>query len=307
MNNSIAVLIPCYNEALTIATVVQDFKKALPGAVVYVYDNDSNDDTARIAKEAGAVVKKEPKRGKGNVVRSMFRDIDADVYIMVDGDDTYPASAAPALIEPIIQAEADMVVGNRHANGSYKEKNSRALHNFGNNLVVYLINKLYRCELGDIMSGYRALSRDFVKHFPVNSEGFEIETEMSMHALDKRFSIVEVPIEYKERPEGSVSKLNTFVDGFKVLKTIFWLFKDYKPLAFFSWVALLFFLLSLVAGVPVIVEFLQTHYVSRVPSAVLAVGLMLIAIMALFVGFILDTVVKQHRENFELMRLQKKR
>ena len=296
----IAVLIPCYNEALTIAKVIQDFKQELPEAIIYVYDNNSNDDTALIAKEHGAIVQKEYRQGKGNVVRSMFRDIEADIYIMIDGDDTYPASFVHSIIDPIIKQEADVVIGDRHSNGTYKYENTRPLHNFGNNLVKNLINKLFNSNLKDIMSGYRAFNKKFVKNMPVASEGFEIETEMTLHTLDKKFLLKEIPIDYRDRPEGSFSKLNTFSDGTRVLKTIFWVFKDYKPLAFFTFLSIIFFILSLIVGIPVIMEFIDTSYITKIPSAILSVGIMLVSILFLFSGFILDTIVKQHRESYEL-------
>ena len=225
MGNSIAVLIPCYNEAVTIAKVVDDFKRELPEAVIYVYDNNSKDETAKIAAEHGAIVRHEPRQGKGNVVRSMFRDIDADYYIMVDGDDTYPAEAARELLAPLQAGEADMTVGDRLSNGSYGEENDRAFHGFGNNLVRWLIKAIYGFAFDDVMTGYRAFNRVFVKTMPVLSEGFQIETELSIHAVDKRWRIVDVPIEYRDRPEGSESKLSTFGDGAKVLKAIASLFK----------------------------------------------------------------------------------
>lgn len=298
--NNIAILIPCYNEELTIAKVIQDFKQELPEAIIYVYDNNSNDNTALISQKHGAVVRKEYRQGKGNVVRSMFRDIDADIYIMIDGDDTYPAKFVHKIIAPIINQEADIVIGDRHSNGTYKDENSRPLHNFGNNLVKNLINKLFNSNLKDIMSGYRAFNKKFVKNMPVISEGFEIETEMTLHTLDKKFLLKEVPIEYRDRPEGSFSKLNTFSDGTRVLKTIFWVFKDYKPLAFFTILSIFFFVLSLIVGIPVITEFIDTSFITKIPSAILSVGLMLVSILFLFSGFILDTIVKQHREHYEL-------
>ncbi len=298
--NNIAILIPCYNEALTIAKVIQNFRQELPEAKIYVYDNNSSDNTVLIAKEHGAIVKKEYRQGKGNVVRSMFRDIEADIYIMVDGDDTYPAEFVHTIIAPIINQEADIVIGDRHSNGTYKDENSRPLHNFGNNLVKNLINKLFNSNLKDIMSGYRAFNKKFVKNMPVNSKGFEIETEMTLHTLDKNFLIKEIPIEYRDRPEGSFSKLNTFSDGTRVLKTIFWVFKDYKPLAFFTILSTLFFILSLIVGIPVIAEFIATSFITKIPSAILSVGLMMVAVLSLFSGFILDTIVKQHRESYEL-------
>lgn len=298
--HKIAVLIPCYNEELTIAKVIADFKNELPSADIYVYDNNSSDNTAQIAQKHGVIVKKEYRQGKGNVARSMFRDIDADIYIMIDGDDTYPAEFVHSLMEPVIAEEADMVLGDRHSNGTYKDENKRPLHNFGNNLVKALINKLFNTKLKDIMSGYRVFNKRFVKTMPINSNGFEIETEMTLHALDKKFLIQEIPIEYRDRPEGSFSKLNTLGDGMRVLKTILWVFKDYKPLTFFSILSGFFLVLALLIGIPVIIEFIQTSKVLKIPSAILAVGLILISIISLFSGFILDTVVKQHRETYEL-------
>jgi len=302
--DKIAVLIPCYNEEMTIKKVIEDFKRLLPLATVYVYDNNSTDNTAKVAKEAGAVVKSEYRQGKGHVVRSMFMDIDADIYVMTDGDDTYPAEFVDRLITPIQNGEADMVIGDRHSNGTYKAENKRALHNFGNNLVKNFINLLFHADLKDIMSGYRVFNKKFVKNMPVNSGGFEIETEMTLHALDKSFLIKEIAIEYRDRPDGSFSKLNTYSDGLKVLKTIMWLFKDYKPLSFFLFISFLFFLLGLFVGVPVIIEFIETLYITKVPSAILSVGLIIISVLALFSGFILDTAVKQHRENYFLQMLR---
>lgn len=298
--NKIAVLIPCYNEELTIGKVINDFREELPEAQIYVYDNNSKDKTSEIAKTNGAIVKKEYRQGKGNVVRSMFRDIDADIYIMIDGDDTYPAKFVHSLMAPILSGEADIVIGDRHTNGTYQDENKRPLHNFGNNLVRNLINKLFRAKLHDIMSGYRVFTKKFVKTIPINSNGFEIETEMTLHTLDKKFLIKEIPIEYRDRPEGSFSKLNTISDGFRVLKTILWVFKDYKPLIFFSIISLIFFIFGLFIGIPVINEFIQTSFITKVPSAILATGLILLSIISLFSGFILDTIVKQHRESYEL-------
>jgi glycosyltransferase involved in cell wall biosynthesis len=298
----IAVLLPCYNEEKTIGKVVRDFKHELPDATIYVYDNNSKDDTSEIARAAGATVKLEGRQGKGNVVRSMFRDIDADIYIMADGDDTYPAEFAHVLMQPILAGQADMVIGDRHSNGSYGQENKRPLHNFGNHFVKSLINRLFRSELQDIMTGYRAFSREFAKMIPVQSEGFEIETEMTLHALDKRYRILEIPIEYRDRPAGSVSKLNTVTDGIRVVKTVFWIFKDYKPLAFFGTAALILFLLGLIVGIPVISEYIAFHEIAKIPSAILAVGFMVLSTNSLACGFILDTIVKQHHDNYELMR-----
>ena len=298
---SVAVLVPCYNEAVTIAKVIDDFRRCLPDAIVYVYDNNSTDGTADIAREHGAVVRRESRQGKGRVVRSMVRDIDADYYIMVDGDDTYPAEAAVELLRPLIDDEADMVVGDRLSNGSYGDENDRAFHGFGNNLVRWLIKRIYGFKFSDVMTGYRAFNRVFAKTLPVMSQGFEIETELSIHAVDKAWRIAEVPIDYRDRPEGSESKLSTFSDGFKVLKMIMSLFKDYKPMALFGWVTVLLIALGFIVGVPVVVEFARTGLVDRLPSALLAVGLVISGLLSLVSGLILDTVVKGSRKQYELM------
>ena len=298
---SVAVLVPCYNEAVTIAKVIDDFRRCLPDAIVYVYDNNSTDGTADIAREHGAVVRRESRQGKGRVVRSMVRDIDADYYIMVDGDDTYPAEAAVELLRPLIDDEADMVVGDRLSNGSYGDENDRAFHGFGNNLVRWLIKRIYGFKFSDVMTGYRAFNRVFAKTLPVVSQGFEIETELSIHAVDKAWRIAEVPIDYRDRPEGSESKLSTFSDGFKVLKMIMSLFKDYKPMALFGWVTVLLIALGFIVGVPVVVEFARTGLVDRLPSALLAVGLVISGLLSLVSGLILDTVVKGSRKQYELM------
>ena len=298
---SVAVLVPCYNEAVTIAKVIDDFRRCLPDAIVYVYDNNSTDGTADIAREHGAVVRRESRQGKGRVVRSMVRDIDADYYIMVDGDDTYPAEAAVELLRPLIDDEADMVVGDRLSNGSYGDENDRAFHGFGNNLVRWLIKRIYGFKFSDVMTGYRAFNRVFAKTLPVMSQGFEIETELSIHAVDKAWRIAEVPIDYRDRPEGSESKLSTFSDGFKVLKMIMSLFKDYKPMALFGWVTVLLIALGFIVGVPVVIEFARTGLVDRLPSALLAVGLVISGLLSLVSGLILDTVVKGSRKQYELM------
>ncbi len=296
-----AVIIPCYNEAITIAKVVDDFKRVLPLADIYVYDNNSSDGTGDIARAHGAIVRVERRQGKGNVVRQMMRDINADYYVMVDGDDTYPAEAAPDVLAPLIENEADMVVGDRLSNGTYGEENDRAFHGFGNNLVRFLIKAIYGFEFTDVMTGYRAYNRVFAKTMPVTSPGFEIETELSIHAVDKRWRIAQVPIDYRDRPEGSESKLSTFSDGMKVLMMIMSLFKDYKPLALFSWVALIFVVLGLICGVPVIAQFAETGLVPKLPSALLAMGLVFVGLLSLACGLILDTQVKGSRKQYELM------
>ena len=300
MTEKIAVLLPAYNEEVTIVKVIEDFRRVLPHADIYVYDNNSKDKTNQLAREAGAIVRFEPRQGKGNVVRSMFREIDADYYIMADADDTYPAEEVEALLQPLRDGLADMTIGDRLSNGTYAEENKRGFHGFGNNLVRLLVNKLYKGNYNDIMTGYRGFNRLFVKNFPVLSPGFEIETELSIHSLDKRFKLVEVPITYKDRPEGSESKLSTFSDGFKVLRMIFNLLKDYKPLIFFSILTFLFFVLGLIVGIPVISEFARTGMIDKVPSAVLATGFMILSALSFVAGFILDTVVRQHRMQYEL-------
>lgn len=297
----IAVLVPCYNEELTVEKVIRDFNEYLPEAKVYVYDNNSTDKTYELAVKAGAIVKKERRQGKGNVVRSMFRDIDADVYIMIDGDDTYPVEEIRKLIEPVVNGEADMVIGDRLSNGTYAAENKRGFHNFGNNLVRNLINRLFNGNINDIMTGYRVFNRTFVKTMPVMSEGFQIETELSIFSLVNRFKIVEIPIIYRDRPEGSVSKLNTFKDGFKVLVTLFNLYKNYKPLWFFTIFALFFGLLGLLSGIPVIVEFSLTGFVAKLPSAVLASSLVILSFLYFFLGLLLDYSANQSKKDFEMM------
>lgn len=304
MADKVAVLIPCYNEAVTIGKVVDDFKRVLPDADIYVYDNNSKDDTAAIAEDHGAIVRTEPRQGKGNVVRQMFREIDADYYIMVDGDDTYPAEAAPRLLEPLMNDTADMTVGDRLSNGTYGEENDRAFHGFGNNLVRWLIKVIYGYAFDDVMTGYRAFNRIFVKTMPVLSEGFQIETELSIHAVDKRFRITDVPIDYRDRPEGSYSKLSTFGDGAKVLRAIASLFKDHKPMAFFGWLALILIVLGLIAGIPVIAEYFQTGLVPRFPTAILAIALVICGALSFTAGIILDTVAKTGRKQWELFTYQ---
>ena len=296
----IAVLIPCYNEEITIKKVIEDFKKELPDADIYVYNNNSKDKTYEIAKECGVIVRNEYNQGKGNVIRRMFREIDADIYVMVDADDTYPAEMVHKLIEPIKKGEADMVVGDRLSNGTYKKENKRKFHDFGNNLVKKAINTAFKSNLKDIMTGYRAFNKIFVKNIPVLSSKFEIETEMTLHALDKKFIVKEIPIEYRDRPEGSVSKLNTLKDGFKVLKTIVKMYKDFKPRKFFWYIGFIVMLIGILVGIPVIAEFIKFKYIYKVPSAILATGLVTLSIIIFQCGVILDTIVKQHRENYEL-------
>lgn len=297
--DKIAVLIPCYNEAVTIKKVVEDFKKELPDCTVYVYDNNSTDDTAVIAEEAGAIVRHEYQQGKGNVIRRMFREIDAECYIMADGDDTYPAEFAPAMAEAVLERHADMVVGDR-LSSTYFEENKRAFHNFGNTLVRKSINLLFKSDIKDIMTGYRAFSYQFVKSFPVLSKGFEIETEMSIHAVDKNLAIENEIIEYRDRPDGSESKLNTYSDGFKVLMTIFRLFRNYKPLAFFGIIALLLALLSLVFFIPIVSEFIKTGSVPHFPTLIVCGFTMIAAIQSLFSGLILETITQKNRHDFEM-------
>ena len=297
-NKKIAVLIPCYNEELTVEKTVTDFKKALPDADIYVYNNNSKDKTKELAIKAGAIVKDEYKQGKGAVVRSMFRDIDADVYIMVDGDDTYPAEEVEELIKPVLEGRADMVIGDRLSSTYYTE-NKRPFHNFGNSLVKGLINFLFKSNLNDIMTGYRAFSKKFVKCMPVLSDGFQIETEMTIFALTSNMLVVNVPITYRDRPEGSESKLNTFSDGFKVLLTLFNLFKDNRPFLFFGSISIIIFIIGLLVGVPVINEFIKTAYITKVPSAVLAAALMINAFLLFSVGIILDSIKNTKRYLFE--------
>lgn len=295
----IAVLIPCYNEELTVKKVVTDFKKHLPKADIYVYDNNSKDDTAKIAKKAGAIVREERNQGKGNVVRSMFRDIDADIYLMVDGDDTYPADEAHKLIDAVRDGY-DMVIGDRLSSTYYTE-NKRPFHNFGNDLVRWLINKIFRNNIKDIMTGYRAFNKKFVKTIAVMSPGFQIETELTITALEYRYNIKSIPIQYRDRPEGSSSKLNTISDGAKVLLTLFDMAKDYRPLWFFTMVSLFFVLLGLIVGIPVINEFILFNYITKIPSAILASSLMIIAVLLVVLGLVLDHQSNIDKKNHELL------
>lgn len=305
-NKKIAVLIPCYNESKTIKKVVEDYKKALPEADIYVYDNNSNDHTDEIARKAGAIVKYEYRQGKGNVIRSMFKDIDADCYLMIDGDDTYPAENAREMCDLILEKKADMVIGDR-LSSTYFTENKRPFHNFGNRLVRGLINFLFESDVRDIMTGYRAFSYEFVKTFPVLSKGFEIETEMTIHALDKNFLLKEVKVGYRDRPAGSVSKLNTYRDGFRVLKTIGRLFKEYKPTIFFSLLSILFLIISFAFGIPVFAEYFKTGLVPRYPTLIFSGFMLMIAIILFACGLILEVVVKKHRQLFELMLINTKK
>ena len=302
----IAVLIPCYNESKTIEKVIKDYKKALPEANIYVYDNNSSDDTDKIAKKAGAIVKYEHRQGKGNVIRTMFKEIDADCYLMIDGDDTYPAENAREMCNYVLEDNVDMVIGDR-LSSTYFEENKRPFHNTGNKLVRGLINSLFKSNVRDIMTGYRAFSYDFVKTFPVLSKGFEIETEMTIHALDKNMQLKEIPIEYRDRPEGSVSKLNTFSDGFKVLKTIGRLFKEYKPTIFFGLIGLLFLIISMGFGIPVFVDYFKTGLVERFPTLIFSGFMLMISILSFVCGIILEVVVKKHRQLFELILISTKK
>lgn len=297
--DKIAVLIPCYNESATVAKVVRDYREVLPEATVYVYGNNSTDGTDELARAAGAVVRYERRQGKGNVIRTMFRDIEAQCYLMIDGDDTYPAEDAQAMVDKVLVDGYDMVVGDR-LSSTYFTENKRPFHNSGNVLVRKLVNSFFKGNVTDIMTGYRAFSRLFVKSFPVLSKGFEIETEMTIHALDKNLALTSVPVGYRDRPVGSESKLNTFSDGFKVLRTVARLFKDYKPLPFFGIIAGVLMLFALILLFPVLTEFSQTGLVPRLPTFVAACFMALFSLLSLTCGLILDTENKKSRQNFEL-------
>lgn len=301
--DKIAVLIPCYNESQTIAKVVKEFKKVLPDAVVYVYDNCSTDHTDEIAKATGAVVRYEYQKGKGNVIRRMFREIDAQCYIMVDGDDTYPAENAREMAKLVLEKQIDMVVGDR-LSSTYFAENKRKFHNFGNKLVRSSINRLFKSKIKDIMTGYRAFSYQFVKSFPVLSKGFEIETEMTIHAVDKNMAVDNVIIEYRDRPEGSESKLNTISDGIAVLRTIVSLWKNYKPFHFFSVLALLLILIDILVFIPtVLIPYAQTGMVENFPTLIVCGFVVMAALMSFFNGMVLDTIIKKEKREFEF-RLQ---
>ena len=293
---SVAVLLPCFNEQPTIGKVIDDFRAALPSATIYVYDNNSTDDTARIATQKGAVVKKEPRQGKGNVIRSMFEDIDADVYIMADGDDTYPAEAAPSMVEKILEGY-DMVIGDR-LSSTYFEENKRPFHNIGNRMVRGAINGLFRANITDVMTGYRAFSFTYVKTYPIQSEGFEVETEMTIHSLDKNIRIYEMPIQYRDRPAGSVSKLDTIGDGIKVLSTIFRMIREYKPLPFFGGLGIVVGLIGFGFLCSVMIEFWHTGLVSRIPTLIGSVLLILTGLLLFITGIILDVIAKNDRKRY---------
>lgn len=299
-----AVLIPCYNEAMTIEKVVADFRRELPDATIYVYDNNSTDSTAEIARRAGAIVKREYRQGKGNVVRSMLRDIDADCYLMVDGDDTYPAESAREMCR-LVEDGADMVIGDR-LSSTYFTENKRPFHNEGNRLVRFLINRIFHSDIHDIMTGYRALSRTFAKNFPIISRNFEIETEMTIHALDKNFLIRELKIDYRDRQEGSHSKLNTYLDGMKVVATVFMMFRDYRPLKFFSLISALLLLLAILMFIPVFIEYMQMGLVPRFPTLIVSGFIGIASLLTFFCGVVLEVMTKKHRQLYELMLLKEK-
>ena len=297
--DKIAVLIPCYNEAKTVEKVVQDFKRVLPDATIYVYDNNSSDGTDKLAREAGATVCYENQQGKGNVVRRMFQEIDAECYIMTDGDDTYPAEFAPEMVEKVLNRKVDMVVGDR-LSSTYFQENKRPFHNFGNSLVRFCINHIFQSNIKDIMTGYRAFSYRFVKTFPVLSRGFEIETEMTIHAISMNMALDNVIIEYRDRPEGSESKLNTVSDGLKVLRTILNLFKNYRPFEFFSVIALVLFLISAGLFIPFVwIPFCRTGQVDRFPTLIGCGFITLAALLSFFSGMILDSIKQKERREFE--------
>lgn len=295
----LAVLIPCYNEGLTIRKVVSDFKEALPQAIIYVYNNNSTDNTVEEALAAGAIVRNELEQGKGAVVLSMFRDIEADYYMMVDGDDTYPAEEAPALIECMRQSNADMVIGDRLSNKTYLAENKRPFHNFGNNLVRKLINKFFNSKLNDILSGYRLFSRRFVKNYSSLISGFELETDFTLYCLNYDFRIKQVPITYRDRPAGSESKLNTFTDGYRVVRLFFNLCRLYKPLAFFSSISGILLLIGLILGIFPVIDYIEYQYVYKVPTAIAAVAVTIIAVLLFTCGLILDNISKFDKKNFK--------
>lgn len=303
----IAVLIPCYNEEKTIKKVVEDWKKELPEASIYVYNNNSSDRTVEIAREAGAIVRNEYQQGKGNVIRRMFREIDAQCYIMIDGDDTYPAEFGREMAEKVLEKKVDMVVGDR-LSSTYFEENKRPFHNFGNSLVRGTINRLFKSNIRDIMTGYRAFSYQFVKTFPVLSKGFEIETEMSIHAVDKNMFVENIIIDYRDRPEGSESKLSTYTDGAKVLKTIMGLYKNYKPMNFFGTLSLILLVIALIMFIPVLMVYIKTGLVPKFPTLIVSGFITIAALQSFFAGLILSTIVQKDRQLFEykLQMIQRK-
>lgn len=301
--DKIAVLIPCYNECRTVKKVVEDFRRELPDAVIYVYDNNSTDGTGKLAREAGAVVRLERRQGKGNVIRRMFREVDARVYVIVDGDDTYPAEAAPEMVRRVLEEQADMVVGDRLSSTYYTE-NKRPFHNFGNSFVKNCINRFFDTNIQDIMTGYRAFSYSFVKTFPVLSGGFEIETEMSIHAADKHMQVDNVIIDYRDRPEGSVSKLNTFSDGFKVLTRLLNLYKNYKPFSFFSMLSAVLVVLGIGFLIPVIIEYVKTGLVPKFPTLIVCCFVLVAALQSFFAGLMLQSMEQKNKQDFEMQLLK---
>lgn len=311
-NLTIAVILPAYNEELTIADTIKSFHQELPEALFHIVNNNSNDETAEIAnktlKSLGAKgsVLNETKQGKGNAVRKAFTMIDADIYVLADADMTYPADEVHKLMQPIIDNDADMVVGDRHSQGHYQKENKRSFHDFGNNFVIWLVNILFNANLTDIMSGYRVLSKKFVKNYPILVEGFQIETDITLHALDKRFKIKELPVNYKDRPSGSTSKLNTFSDGARVIFTIFQVLRYYRPMLFFTTFAFLFSLTGLLTAIPVFQDWITHRYIYHIPLAILSVGLELLGVLMLSVGLILDSITRQHKFSFEKSLLDRK-
>ena len=299
-NKKIAVLIPCYNEATTIEKVVKDYRQVLPEADIYVYDNNSTDGTDEIAKQAGAIVRYESKQGKGNVIRTMFREIEADCYLMVDGDDTYPAESAREMCDYVLNENVDMVIGDR-LSSTYFTENKRAFHNFGNRIVRWSINTIFRSKINDIMTGYRAFSYEFVKSYPVLTKGFETETEMTIHAIDKNLTLKEISVQYRDRPVGSVSKLNTYKDGVKVIKTIATLFKEYKPGLFFNLIALIIFIVAAILAIPVFIEYMNTGLVPRFPTLIVSGLLAVISLLLTTTSIILQVIVKKNKQIFEIL------
>lgn len=296
--DKVAVLIPCYNESKTIKKVVEDFKRELPEATIYVYDNNSKDGTDKIAKEAGAIVKYETKQGKGNVIRTMFREIDAESYIMVDGDDTYPAESAKEMVKAVLEENVDMVIGDR-LSSTYFTENKRPFHNIGNVTVRALINRIYKSDIRDVMTGLRAFSYKFVKTFPVMSKGFELETEMTIHCLDKNLKVKNVIIEYRDRPADSPSKLNTIPDGIRVIKTIFGFYKNYKPLNFFSIISFIIAVIGLIFFIPAVIVLFKTGEI-KVPSIILSMLLFVCTLQSVFTGLTLDNIIQNSKQNFEM-------